>query len=248
MTAITISGGRKRNVSKTGNCVVLDFDQCCLRTMDSTKSLIDLFRKSERNGTKPELLERLYILYLGEHAILDRELFISRKEFEEMHPKYKRAVDIFTMWGIKRPHLDEFLDFCFEHFEKVIVWSAGQRDYVHALVDVLFSNTVRKPDYVWTGDNIYFNDEGDVVKSLEKLVEELDDPLVTMDNIIAIDDTGSTFSENPNNAIHIPVYEPEPLFKEIMRDERSLIKIMDFLKKRGNIFNVKNVDFTKIWK
>jgi TFIIF-interacting CTD phosphatase-like protein len=165
-----------------------------------------------------------------------------------MEYKYKEGVIKDTMWGIKRPHLDEFLDFCFEHFEKVIVWSAGQRDYVHKLVDILFANTVRKPDYIWTYDDIHSDEEGYVVKPLRKLVENLDDPFINMKTIITIDDTASTFSENMENAIHIPVYKPEPTMKEIMKDERSLIQIMNFLKKKGNICNVKNVDFNEIWK
>src|SRR5690606_28748403 len=35
----------------------------------------------------------------------------------------------------KRPYLQQFLSFCFTHFDAVIFWSAGTRDYVHCILD-----------------------------------------------------------------------------------------------------------------
>src|SRR5437763_151797 len=39
-----------------------------------------------------------------------------------------------TMWGVKRPYLDTFLNFCFSYFKLLIVWSAGTYEYVHTIV------------------------------------------------------------------------------------------------------------------
>ena len=34
----------------------------------------------------------------------------------------------------KRPFLDEFMEFCFQTFDKVLIWSAGTEDYVEGIL------------------------------------------------------------------------------------------------------------------
>lgn len=51
------------------------------------------------------------------------------------------------LWGIKRPHLDEFLSYCFSHWDYVIVYTAGTEDYAKKLVEVLF--TKQTPHYIF---------------------------------------------------------------------------------------------------
>jgi hypothetical protein len=58
-----------------------------------------------------------------------------------------------SMWGILRPHVYEFLYFCFDYFSNVIVWSAGQLRYVHAICDVLFIDPEKQPCLIWSYDD-----------------------------------------------------------------------------------------------
>ena len=37
--------------------------------------------------------------------------------------------------GIYRPYLRNFLDFCFEYFDNVVIWSAGQKKYVEQMCE-----------------------------------------------------------------------------------------------------------------
>lgn len=50
-------------------------------------------------------------------------------------------------WGTTRPGTDKFLEACFEHFDIVGVWSAGDYDYVYKIVEEIFP---RRPDFIWT--------------------------------------------------------------------------------------------------
>ena len=55
------------------------------------------------------------------------------------------------MWGTKRPHVDDFIDHCFETFDMVIIWSAGTEKYVNKVVENLFYK--RKPHHVFHRDH-----------------------------------------------------------------------------------------------
>jgi hypothetical protein len=126
------------------------------------------------------------------------------------------------MWGTKRPHLDEFLLFCFTYFENVCVWSAGQRDYVHAMVDVLFE-PFRKPDVVFTFDDCVKKNGEYWIKPLEKFFKREGDRIKPSSSFI-IDDRSYTFEENHQNGILIPAYSPTSL-EEIQKEEDHLTRL-----------------------
>lgn len=128
------------------------------------------------------------------------------------------------MWGTKRPHLDEFLLFCFTYFDKVCVWSAGQKDYVHALVDILFAG-FRKPDLVFTFDDCIQNKDGDWIKPLEKFFKH---PKakgnIFPETTFIIDDRDYTFERNEGNGVLIPPYSPGS-FEEMQEEEDHLNRL-----------------------
>lgn len=39
----------------------------------------------------------------------------------------------------KRPNADDFVRWCFNRYEKVVLWSAGTTDYVHEILNKIFS-------------------------------------------------------------------------------------------------------------
>ena len=132
------------------------------------------------------------------------------------------------MWGTKRPHLDEFLLFCFSYFKYVCVWSAGQKDYVHALVDVLFEQ-FRNPHLVFTFDDCVQNEEGDWIKPLSKF---FDHPKakgkITPENTFVIDDRDYTFERNKGNGVLIPAYSPQNA-REIKKEDNHLHRLRGWL-------------------
>ena len=51
--------------------------------------------------------------------------------------------------GIYRPYLKEFLDFCFEYFDNVVIWSAGKKKYVEKMCQIMFP-LENKPLFIYT--------------------------------------------------------------------------------------------------
>ena len=132
-----------------------------------------------------------------------------------------------SMWGILRPHVYEFLDFCFDYFSNVIVWSAGQLRYVHAICDVLFVNPEKQPCLIWSYDDCQKCDNY-LYKPLVKIGDQFNSK-ITLDKLYALDDNEITFSKNKDNALHIPAYEPELTPEGIMMDDPTLANITKWL-------------------
>lgn len=132
-----------------------------------------------------------------------------------------------SMWGILRPHVYEFLDFCFDYFTNVIVWSAGQLRYVHAICDVLFTDPEKQPLMIWSYDDCE-KTENYLYKPLIKISQQ-EYPSITLDKLYALDDNEITFSKNKDNALHIPAYEPELTPKGIVEDDPTLMNVARWL-------------------
>jgi len=151
------------------------------------------------------------------------------------------------MWGIKRPHVDEFLNFCFTYFRVVIVYTAGIHEYGHAAQEVVFKNS-QEPHAILTRGNcdpVGKNYEKPFWKILKE-VPELD-PFFIKDgspkeikNVLIIDDRAVSFKQNPNNGILIPAYEPDATPESLRKDDLALIQIMTWLK-RPDVMNAPDV-------
>lgn len=132
------------------------------------------------------------------------------------------------MWSITRPHLYDFLAFCFDYFDNVIIWSAGLGAYVQAVVDKVFNpiGGTPYPEIVWARDQCVFQN-GILTKPLNKLIN---DPLarnkgLTLENTLIIDDRVDNFIDNPSNGIQIPLYEPNPNPLAIATEDIALLQL-----------------------
>ena len=145
-----------------------------------------------------------------------------------------------SMWGILRPDVYEFLHFCFDYFENVIVWSAGQLRYVHAICDVLFIDPYKQPGLIWTYEDCEKTDNY-LYKPLKKLCKTM--PPVSLAKLYALDDNEITFSKNKDNALHIPPYEPELSPKGIDMSENTLRNLTRWFMS-ADVLNVEDVRTT----
>src|SRR5438128_464430 len=128
--------------SLTDKVVVLDLDSTLIHTQDTMQSLKKINLMND--PTLGHLKRRCYVLK-----------FIDKDE----DGKTSRG----DLWGITRPHIEEFLLFCFSYFRVVIVWSAGDENYVHEVVNHLFKN-LRQPHLILTKKHIDM-DGDDIIKS-----------------------------------------------------------------------------------
>lgn len=141
-----------------------------------------------------------------------------------------------VLWGVLRPHVHTFLRFCHDYFENIIVWSAGQKKYVHAICDFLFQEFDKQPLVIFSYENCEIGSNY-IHKPLSKFQnidpsmfpEKSKDFSIPLSTMLALDDYDATFSKNKDNGLHIPPYEPEFDYNGIMEDDKTLLNLMYWL-------------------
>lgn len=125
------------------------------------------------------------------------------------------------MKGTMRPYVKEFLDFLRDTFARVIVWTAGTREYAEAVVDVLFESD-KRPYLVLARENCRESlvPNGMVyTKPTTPLAHQHDiDPTL----VLTIDDKPHTFSHNHRNGLLIPPYMGD-------ENDTELVKVMNWM-------------------
>ena len=145
------------------------------------------------------------------------------------------------MWATKRPHLDEFIDFCFHNFDIVVVWSAGEYDYVHKAVRSIFLNH-QKPHHILTRNDCVKRPHSH--KPLKKLYDI--DPRIKSELTLIVDDLEENFIKNSRNGIIIPEYRPE--LDQIRLYDDNLLKFMDWaLSNLAGVADYRPVDKSNIF-
>jgi TFIIF-interacting CTD phosphatase-like protein len=173
---------RESIVPVTNLTIVLDLDETLVRSEE---------------GTSIKLLTR----YLTENKYYNRR----RDMYHFVMRDNKTSREIY---GIKRPFVDNFLDFAFTYFKRVIVWSAGQYEYVHNICNILFGDNYQ-PDLIFTYDDCEFtnNKNGILTKPLRKVWDTFQD--TNERNTMILDDRSTVFEKvNPRNGVLIPAYDP----------------------------------------
>ncbi|HSW76888.1 MAG TPA: HAD family hydrolase [Candidatus Saccharimonadales bacterium] len=219
------------NDTLTDKVVVLDLDSTLIHTQEN-------FEDSKKLNiiNDPTLM-----------ALKRRCYFFKLTEFEKNGEGTR-----YDYWGIKRHHLDEFLLFCFNYFKIVIVWSAGTKNYVHAIVNTIFKN-LKMPHIIWTKDDTEYEDKN-VIKDLTKLIKTIDNaaikPYLKLEKMIVIDDNETTFSKNKKNAVYIPPYDPLPKLSDLNKSDTALLQIKYWLLLPHVMYsdNVTKLDLTSIFK
>lgn len=196
------------SVSITDKCIVLDLDQTLIATQDSIQSLYSL-----------EILSNPKLI-----PVRNRTYYFAIEDLEKPGVGSK-----YDYWGITRPHLTDFLIFCFSYFRVVAVWSAGKRQYVEAIVDYIFKD-IRPPHVVFSYDDTIVNGNR-ITKPLTKMFES--NPALkrsmTLENTLVLDDNVSTFSENVENGILIPPFEPALDLSAMNEEDPTLLQFKCWL-------------------
>jgi len=150
---------------------------------------------------------------------------------------------ITSMWGVIRPHVEEFLIFCFSYFKRVIVWSAGSYGYVHEIVKILFAR-ISQPHAVFTREDCTEMD-GNYDKNLNKLFNHsVLGKSLKANNTLIIDDRPVSFNTCRNNGVLIPAYDPAPRVENMKTDDYALLQLKAwFMQERvANSEDIRNLD------
>ena len=207
---------------RTNKTIVLDLDSTLLHTCDDMEIWDSL--EIYTNPRNAKLRSRVYYFDLVD---VTEKIGTGSKT---------------VLWGVLRPHVYDFLRFCFDYFENIIVWSAGQKKYVHAICDFLFQDFEKQPLIIFTYEDCEIGSNY-IHKPLSKF-QALETP-IPINTMLALDDYDATFSKNKDNGLHIPAYEPEFDYNGILEDERSLLNLMYWLN-HSEVAN--SVDIRKVSK
>ena len=97
---------------------------------------------------RPNFNKKIIILDIDQTLIQSKRIN-SKTKFGELGD-FNICNNGYTIY--KRPYVDNFIEWCFNNFDGVIVWSAGTKDYVYDIVRHLFKSTY-KPTMVLTKDS-----------------------------------------------------------------------------------------------
>lgn len=187
--------------SLTQHTIVLDLDETLVHSSEDMNDFHGL-----NIGKNPELKEiehRIYFLTL-----------------EEPDSSQKS-----NLWGITRPYLREFLIFCFNYFEHVCVWSAGQTRYVETLIKKICSD-IKLPKLIYSNPKCVQSD-GVLQKPLLRIIDENPEMNLSLEHTFMLDDRRSVFSNcNPSNGILIPAYMPLPLISSLKESDNCFSQLI----------------------
>jgi RNA polymerase II subunit A small phosphatase-like protein len=134
----------------------------------------------------------------------------------------------------RRPHLDEFLAFCFERFD-VAVWTSSARSYAGIVVPEIFGEPERLR-FVWSRERCtrkFFPEEKDFeyVKDLKELRKKGYD----LRQIIVVDNTPQKLNRNYGNLVRIDDFEGEQTDKELKR-------LIPYLQELAAVENIRSIE------
>lgn len=144
---------------------------------------------------------------------------------------------------IGRPHLEEFLKYCFENFETVSIWTASSESWYQSVYKYVLKEILDKYNFkfykVLTGErctkvvlNFYSLYPTRVsIKPLVKLWKG--NNVFTKYNTLIIDNTPNTFQRNYGNGI------PIPTFNFSNQTDKYLLKLIKFLDHLKEIYEKK---------
>jgi len=207
------------------------------RPFESIRTWVsDRFRSNRRQASRAQ---RHIVLDMDETLV---HTFENRKDLNSL--KLFSSPRFFTLrsriyvlqeplWGATRPHLERFIQTCFDEFSTVTIWSAGEGNYVNDVVQRVFRG-LPKPDLVLSRGNCLIDiaglDQGEEIRKkpiykVGEYYEELGRLDIRMDEtntLIVEDNPESIASEDRFNSVLIPEYSPEPTGEALLRDDRTL--------------------------
>lgn len=127
---------------------------------------------------------------------MDGTLLDRIPEFSPQNPNYGKKTPI------ARPHLLDFMEFVFEHFERVSIWTAAMPGWYDICYKQILRHYIpegRRFDFVKTRN---LHDPYIELKPLSEIYRQFADEY-NAENTLIVDDNPNTYRDNPENAVEI---------------------------------------------
>jgi RNA polymerase II subunit A small phosphatase-like protein len=187
------------------------------------------------------VMKKLLILDMDE-TLLHTECFRDIDYLEEGSYDFKFPLggggwsnDEHWYFTIKRPFLDEFMNYAFDNF-KVAIWTAGGSDYASEAISRSGIDK-NKLEFFWARERCTMKYDFETgfrygVKNLEKVHKSLGWDL---NNVLIVDDVQKTAINNYGNLIHIKEFCND-------RSDIELKKLMNYLDKIKDSNNFRSIE------
>lgn len=178
--------------------------------------------------------DKLLILDIDE-TLVHTEKFPAQDYFEvkTFDFNFPSSDGVSYYFCLKRPHLDEFLEWAFQNF-KVGVWTAAGDVYAKYILDNIGVD-VSKLEFFYTKDKCTLKYDYELnqhygVKNLNKLKKKWN-----LNKVLVVDDIAATAEQNYGNLIHI---------KQFFNDRKDceLLKLKNYLEKIKNAENFRSIE------
>jgi TFIIF-interacting CTD phosphatase-like protein len=160
---------------------------------------------------------------------LDETLIYATKTVLERQADFR----VYKYHVYRRPHLDAFLQHCFDWFT-VAVWTSASSDYAAEIVSTIFPDPSRLA-FVWDSRRCSFGYDYDLGEYYtRKPFTKVKRRGYRPEAVIAVDDTPQKWELSYGNLVPIKPFEGD------MRDDelRHLISYLDQIKNEPNIRNI----------
>lgn len=205
--------------------LILDLDRTLIYCIECDNENITMEKVAESKiFTDPKLIK----LRRRAHLLRLHDACVSRGEGDEC-----------CTLVIERPHLKEFLIFCFEFFRKVVVWTAGVRPYGEEIARSISKHTFPF-DHVLTQEDCLEVD-GVFYKPFDTALEIFPD-IGPKENILILDDNPDSFRYDPQGGVLIPEYITTVNIDDIGTEDDALLKFKYWC--HENLTN--NVDLSQV--
>jgi TFIIF-interacting CTD phosphatase-like protein len=114
------------------------------------------------------------------------------------HPDGVKLTTIF------RPHAKEFVKYCFQMFENVVIWTAGTEAYGRTIAKHLIPENAYSDEYVWTREDCVPLETGALAKPLKEIARSFvhhDSDKILHSSILLIDDNPVIVDETLDDAV-----------------------------------------------
>jgi hypothetical protein len=148
---------------------------------------------------------------------LDKTLLYSKTDYcTESQCQHDMVMTTGSMHYVHwRPYLDGFLRACQRHAIHLVIFSAGQFNYVHTLTSILHERHGMVPVLVLTYDDVEHTGNGQITKTLSRVKERLQrkrpDLITDETSFLVIDDDDRNFvqPDDARSVLRIPAFCPD---------------------------------------
>jgi TFIIF-interacting CTD phosphatase-like protein len=163
------------------------------------------------------------------NIILDiDETLIHCKLTEPKEYNHVFIIDKIKYYIIYRPYLEEFINFIFENFDTINIWTAATQDYAHKIILKILNTKLKNKNLITEKLKCFFTRKHVAYDGTKELAKIFNNKCSIKYNIkpcntVMIDDKSHVFNKNTGNGLIIPAFTGN-------KKDTNLLKLIQFLK------------------